>query len=577
MANAIASQVQALYVGYLGRAADQAGLDFWTNAIANGTSTLESVALGFTLSQEYTSKYEGLSNEELAAAIYENVLGRAADADGLAFWVGELEKGVQTPETLLAAMINSLGAVDQQVIDNKVIVANAYTVAAGAEYDVAEGAAIIADVDGTAGSVADALAQIDELTFSVPTTLAALANAQKAVADFLEGVDLDDDADTATTAAQVKDLVDASAAAGHPVADFNSSTFSSVNLAATSTAAQQASAFAAARANAQSEIDAQQAAVDAAQAEVNKLDKTKVANYLNALSTQETAAAAAAAAAIKETGAEAEYNAQNATDVETTDVTVDVAGTIGNLSATTLNGLVTVDTTGAVDVLKAAAGVTETTNPGITSLLALINARVAADVAELKADAAVTSATTALAGGAATVDTLVAEKATLVDTQDALVELNELIADVQEAYALNAQLSTLEGAVEDAAQVLADAGYNVDVLDGTDATTAGNDVFVFNGEAATIDTTAGAFAQGDVLFIGEGYKLVTVSNADDLLNKSVGDVNALEVFYNTDTGAVYVEGETFAGNAASGADLITITGLPSGAELELNGGFLQLA
>ncbi|AFM31733.1 MULTISPECIES: DUF4214 domain-containing protein [Stutzerimonas stutzeri subgroup] len=574
MANAIASQVQALYVGYLGRAADQAGLNFWTNAITAGTSTLESVALGFTLSQEYTSKYEGLSNEELAAAIYENVLGRAADADGLAFWVGELENGVQTPETLLAAMINSLGSVDQQVIDNKVIVANAYTVAAGAEYDVAEGAAIIADVDGTAGSVADALAQIDELTFSVPTTLAALANAQEAVADFLEGVDLDDDADTATTADQVKDLVDASAGAGNPVADFNSSAFSSVDLAATSTAAQQTSAFAAARANAQSDIDAQQAVVDAAQAEVNKLDKTKVANYQNALSTQETAAAAAAAAAIKETGAEAEYNAQNAS-VETTEVTVDVAGTIGDLATTTLNGLVTVDDTGAVDVLKAAAGVTETTNPGITSLLALINARVAADVAELKADAAVTSATTALAGGAATVDTLVAEKETLVDTQDALIELNELITDVQEGYALNAQLSTLEAAVEDASLVLTDAGYTVNVLDGTtDDATSGNDVFVFNGDAATI---TGTFSQDDVLFIGEGYKLVVIDNADDLLNKSVGDVNALEVFYNTDTGLVYVESETFAGNAASGADLISITGLPTGAELELNGSFLQLA
>lgn len=575
MANAIASQVQALYVGYLGRAADQAGLNFWTNAITAGTSTLESVALGFTLSQEYTSKYEGLSNEELAAAIYENVLGRAADADGLAFWVGELENGVQTPETLLAAMINSLGSVDQQVIDNKVIVANAYTVAAGAEYDVAEGAAIIADVDGTAGSVADALAQIDELTFSVPTTLAALANAQEAVADFLEGVDLDDDADTATTADQVKDLVDASAGAGNPVADFNSSAFSSVDLAATSTAAQQTSAFAAARANAQSDIDAQQAVVDAAQAEVNKLDKTKVANYQNALSTQETAAAAAAAAAIKETGAEAEYNAQNATDVETTDVTVDVDGTIGDLSATTLNGLVTVDTTGAVGVLKAAAGVTETTNPGITSLLALINARVAADVAELKADAAVTSATTALGGGAATVDTLVAEKEDLVATQDALVELNELITDVQEGYALNAQLSTLEGAVDAAAKVLTDAGYTVNVLDGTaDAAAPGNDVFVFNGDAATI---TGTFSQDDVLFIGEGYKLVVIDNADGLLNKSVGDVNALEVFYNTDNGVVYVESETFAGNAASGADLISITGLPTGAELELNGSFLQLA
>ena len=32
--------VQQLYIGYLGRAADKAGLDFWTNAVATGVSTL---------------------------------------------------------------------------------------------------------------------------------------------------------------------------------------------------------------------------------------------------------------------------------------------------------------------------------------------------------------------------------------------------------------------------------------------------------------------------------------------------------------------------------------------------------
>ncbi|CAM5573292.1 hypothetical protein SSTU70S_05047 [Stutzerimonas stutzeri] len=175
MANVIASQVQELYVGYLGRAADQAGLDFWTNAITAGTSTIESVALGFTQSQEYTSKYEGLSNEELAAAIYQNVLGRAADADGLAFWVGELEKGVQTPETLLAAMINSLGAVDQKVIDNKVYVANAYTAAAGADYKVEAGAKILEGVDGTAASVAKAIGALPTSTETITLTEAIAA------------------------------------------------------------------------------------------------------------------------------------------------------------------------------------------------------------------------------------------------------------------------------------------------------------------------------------------------------------------------------------------------------------------
>lgn len=144
MATTLASQVQELYVGYLGRAADKAGLDFWVKAIESGTSTLESVALGFTLSEEYKAQYNGLTTTQLVAKVYQNVLGRAADADGLAFWAGEVNKGVIKAETLVKTMIGSLGAIDQLTIDNKVAAANTYTEAAGANYSVEAGKAAVA-------------------------------------------------------------------------------------------------------------------------------------------------------------------------------------------------------------------------------------------------------------------------------------------------------------------------------------------------------------------------------------------------------------------------------------------------
>ena len=131
MATTLASQVQELYIGYLGRAADQAGLNFWVNAIQTGVSTLESVALGFTLSAEYKAAYDGLTTTQLVARVYQNVLGRAADSDGLTFWVGEINKGVVTADTLVEHMINSLGAIDQLNMDNKVQAANTYTTKVG--------------------------------------------------------------------------------------------------------------------------------------------------------------------------------------------------------------------------------------------------------------------------------------------------------------------------------------------------------------------------------------------------------------------------------------------------------------
>ncbi len=149
MATTLASQVQELYVGYLGRAADKAGLDFWVKAIESGTSTLESVALGFTLSEEYKAQYNGLTTTQLVAKVYQNVLGRAADADGLAFWAGEVNKGVIKADTLVKTMIGSLGAIDQLTIDNKVAAANAYTIAAGEKYSVEAGKAAVVNAGTT--------------------------------------------------------------------------------------------------------------------------------------------------------------------------------------------------------------------------------------------------------------------------------------------------------------------------------------------------------------------------------------------------------------------------------------------
>ena len=152
--------VQQLYVGYLGRAADSAGQQFWANAIANGTATIASVATGFTLSAEYKAAYGGLTTDALVEKVYNNVLGRTPDAEGKAFWVAALANGKVTADTLVATIVTNLGALDQQTINNKVFVAQTYTDTAGANYNVAAGTASIVGVDSTAASVSAATAKI---------------------------------------------------------------------------------------------------------------------------------------------------------------------------------------------------------------------------------------------------------------------------------------------------------------------------------------------------------------------------------------------------------------------------------
>jgi len=174
--------VQQLYVSYLGRAADKAGLDFWSNAIATGTATIASVATGLTLATEYTSKYAGLTTDALVDAVYTNVLGRTADAAGKAFWVASFANGTVKADTFVSSLIQSLGTQDQATINNKTFVAQTYTDTVGDAYTPAGGAAVLVGVDSTAASVNAALANIaaGTVTGQVPagTQIAAVVAAQ---------------------------------------------------------------------------------------------------------------------------------------------------------------------------------------------------------------------------------------------------------------------------------------------------------------------------------------------------------------------------------------------------------------
>lgn len=152
--------VQQLYVGYLGRAADSAGQQFWANAIANGTATIASVATGFTLSAEYKAAYGGLTTDALVEKVYNNVLGRTPDAEGKAFWVAALASGKVTADTLVATIVTNLGALDQQTINNKVFVAQTYTDTVGAAYTPAGGSAVLVGVTNDSATVTTALANI---------------------------------------------------------------------------------------------------------------------------------------------------------------------------------------------------------------------------------------------------------------------------------------------------------------------------------------------------------------------------------------------------------------------------------
>lgn len=158
MATTTATQIQQLYVGLLGRAADQGGLNWWADQVTTGGKTLEDVRASFVTSTEYTTTYGAATTRaDLVTSIYQNLFERTPSADEVKYWA---ETDTRPADQLVAAFIEFAGAADQAVINNKTFVAQTYTDTVGTGFSTAGAASVIADVDGTAASVSTALAKL---------------------------------------------------------------------------------------------------------------------------------------------------------------------------------------------------------------------------------------------------------------------------------------------------------------------------------------------------------------------------------------------------------------------------------
>ena len=79
--------VTLLYRNILGRDPDSGGLQFWTNLLNTNQLTRAAVADSFVRSQEFNSS---IPPRAYANLLYMGFLRRTADPAGLAFWTGVL-------------------------------------------------------------------------------------------------------------------------------------------------------------------------------------------------------------------------------------------------------------------------------------------------------------------------------------------------------------------------------------------------------------------------------------------------------------------------------------------------------
>lgn len=589
------AQIQQLYVAYLGRAADKAGLDYWFDQLNGSTTTpatltLENLRSNFVNEQpEYTDAYAGLTRSETVSKIYLQLFGHSADAAGLEYWTTGGGATVNADQ-LLVAFINGASASDAKVVANKVLVSEVYTAAAGANYTADDAKAAIADVDGTTASVTAALTAISALPgIAMPANVALVqadiaaqaavtsyetskVDSLKALNDKVVALNADYSAVlTAVADTNANAKIDYSEAS---VAIANATTLrtaisvnSTTDLQTASTAATKAVADARADlvandVNAVAKINAYNAAV-AANAKVAAVDSVAVTNteasfdgILGAGSNQATFDAAVASYKTA--------SGSTATIATSADLYAELVGAAGN--ATKLGQL------------DKAFGATSAYSSAYSTLKTLAATDAAKQASEAKVDvaeAAVGSTYVSAAEGAATAtkvladaqaaDALVAQATAETIAHNAVVDS---ASDAHSAVTTNANIHDLDAAAP--------------VLAGDVGGTA-SELFYFSAVKAADDFALSNFFKGDAVYVGTGLTFnsnVTVGTD----GYAVGTNTAAKELYftkNATTGFVEVNVETNAVGHTAGTGVtdnvavITLTGVTDLAQVSYANGVIS--
>lgn len=160
-------KVTAVYVAYYGRAADAAGRNFWSNQLEGSNGDLSAIIDAFGTSPEALQRFGTLSNEAAVRTLYRDLFNREPEQEGLDFYVGELEAGRLTLQSIALDVLNGAQNDDASIASNKITAGESYTdalIATGTEATPEDTRVAIAAVDETDASLEATQDAIEALT-----------------------------------------------------------------------------------------------------------------------------------------------------------------------------------------------------------------------------------------------------------------------------------------------------------------------------------------------------------------------------------------------------------------------------
>jgi hypothetical protein len=118
-ANQAAGNAYMLYQAAFNRTPDAVGLGYWINALDHGADVINGVANAFISSPEFQNTYgANCTNAQFVDRLYHNVLHRAGEAEGVAFWNNALDNHIASRAAVLegfAVSPENVGLVGQAI------------------------------------------------------------------------------------------------------------------------------------------------------------------------------------------------------------------------------------------------------------------------------------------------------------------------------------------------------------------------------------------------------------------------------------------------------------------------------
>ena len=155
--------IQGIYIALFGRPADPLGLEYFNNATNNGADL---TAIGdLAATAEYQDRFDGMNNSQIVTAIYQSLFGRNPELAGLEFFVNALNNGTLNINNVAIAILDGAQGDDAALVEAKIAAAEQFTAAVAADadalaaYNGADGAnfgrAFINQIDDAADELTD--------------------------------------------------------------------------------------------------------------------------------------------------------------------------------------------------------------------------------------------------------------------------------------------------------------------------------------------------------------------------------------------------------------------------------------